>query len=133
MDMSSKLANALSSCDAFELDFASRLDEMSQRLDLWEDNNVRNLTHVCEKLKGLTVVQPAPLPAPPTFAPVGFSLTLSTPIMDDNGVQVGVLGGVLGELNALRAKNIKFGERLDAMRADLTAQGGVVFGCHMFT
>jgi hypothetical protein len=62
---------------------------------------VHNLTHLSKKLKGLTAVQPAPLPAPPTVAPVGFSLTLSTLIMDNNGIQVGVLGGVLDELNTL--------------------------------
>ncbi len=133
MDMSSELANTLSLCDAFELDFASGLDKMSQRLDLWEDDNVCNLTHISRKLKRLMVVQPAPLPAPPTVAPMRFSLTLSTPIMYDNGIQVGVLGGVLGKLNTLRAKNIKFGERLNVMRVDLMAQGGVMFGRHKFT
>jgi hypothetical protein len=133
MDMSFKLANALGLFDALEIDIASCLDKMSQRLDLWEDNNMPNLMHLSKKLKGLMAVQPAPLPAPPTVAPVGFSLTLSTPIMDNNGIQVGVWGRVLGELNALRAKNIKFGERLEAMRADLMAQGGIVFGRHTFT
>jgi hypothetical protein len=133
MDMSSKLAKALGLFDALELDFASRLDKMSPRLDLWEDVNVCNLMHLSKKLKGLTAVQPAPLPAPPTVTPVGFSLTFSTPIMDDNGIQVEVLDGVFGKLNALQAKNIKFGEWLDTMRADLMAQGGVMFGNHTFT
>ena len=53
--------------------------------------------------------------------------------MDANGVQVGYLGGVIDKLSVLREDNIKLSERIDAIKADVTAQGGVMLGHHTFS
>jgi hypothetical protein len=34
----------------------------------------------------------------------------------------------MDELEAFRAGNIKLNERLEAVKADVTAQGGIIFG-----
>ncbi len=46
---------------------------------------------------------------------------------------MGVLGDVMGELDNLKADNVKLNDWLEAIKADVTAQGSIVFGCHTFT
>ena len=99
-------------------------------MDLWEHDNVRNLTHLSDKIKALSagaVASTAPAPAPQS------SLSLMMPIVDSSGVQVSDLGSVLCKFGLLRAENVKLTVRIDRLRADLTAQGGIVFGRHSFT
>jgi hypothetical protein len=39
----------------------------------------------------------------------------------------------MGKLDDLKANNIKLSDQLESIKADMTAQGGVIFGHHMFT
>jgi hypothetical protein len=72
-------------------------------------------------------------PPPPVTTQAPFLLCLTTPITDANGRQIGVFGDIVDELAALKADNVKISGRLDVIKADVTAQGGVVFGQHTFT
>ena len=72
-------------------------------------------------------------PPPPVVTQGAFSLCLTTPITDANGRQIGVFGDIMSKLETLKANNIKLNDRLDSIKADVTAQGGVVFGQHTFT
>ena len=58
---------------------------------------------------------------------------MTTPITDLNGRQIRVFGDIMTELETLKNGNIKLSDRLDSIKADVTAQGGVVFGQYNFT
>jgi hypothetical protein len=98
---------------------------------MWEGDNISNLRHLNKKIKGQMRVQSPPPPPVATQAP--FLLCLTTPITDTNGRQIGVFGDIMDKLAALKANNIKISDRLDVIKEDVTAQGGVVFGQHTFT
>ena len=129
-DISTKILNALKSIETLELTLSAQLNDVARRMDLWEDDNVRNLTHLSDKIKALAMGAVASAASPP--APQ-LSLSLTIPIVDTNSVQVTDLGSILRKIGILRADNVKLTERIDGIRADLTAQGGVVFGRHTFT
>jgi hypothetical protein len=127
-DICSKLTSVLGDVDALKLD--GRLDEVLQRFDVWEWDNIRNLTHLNNKVKGLIKVQAAP---PPIVTQGQLSLCLLTPITDANGIRVGVFGDIMWELDDLKANNVKLSDRLEAIKVDVTAQGSVMFGHCTFT
>jgi hypothetical protein len=124
----SKLSSVLGDIDALKLD--DRFDEMLQRFDVWEGDDIRNHTHLNNKAKGLIKVQAAP---PPIVTQRQLSLCLSTPITDDKGIHVGVFGDIMGKLDNLKTDNTKLSDWLESIKADVTAQGGVVLGHHTFT
>ncbi len=66
---------------------------------MWEGDNIRNLTHLNNMVKGLIKVQTAP---PPIITQEQLSLCLLTPITDTNEIHVGMFGDVMGELDNLR-------------------------------
>jgi hypothetical protein len=127
----SELSGALGQLDSIELELSGRLDNMLARLDMWEGDNISNLTHLDQKITGLMQIQSTP--PPPVVTQVEFSLCLTTPITDANGRQIRVFGDVMIELETLKTNNIKLSECQDSIKADVTAQGGVVFGQHTFT
>jgi hypothetical protein len=129
-DISTEISNALKSIETLELTLSAQLNDVAQQMDLWEDNNVRNLTHLSDKIKALATGAVTSAASPP--APQ-LSLSLTIPIVDANGVQVTDLGSILHKIGILRVDNVKLMKRIDGIRADLTAQGGVVFGRHTFT
>jgi hypothetical protein len=98
---------------------------------MWEGDNISKLMHLNKKIKGLMRVQSPPPPPVATQAP--FLLCLTTPIMDANGRQIGVFGDIMDKLAALKANNVKISDCLDVIKADVMAQGGVVFGKYTFT
>ena len=101
----SKLSSVLGDVNALKLN--GQLNTMLQRFDVWEGGNIRNLTHLNDKVKGLIKVQTAP---PPIVTQGQLSLCLSTPIMDTNGLHVGMLGDSKGELDNLKANNIRLSD-----------------------
>jgi hypothetical protein len=117
--------------DTLELDLSECLDDSLVRCDVWEGDNISNLMHLNDKIKGLMKIQ-AP-PPPPVLTPAPFLLCLTTPITDSNGVQIGVFGDIMDKLGTLKANNVRLSDHLDAIKADLTNQGGIVFGQHTFT
>ena len=119
----SKLSGALGQLDSIELEFGRRMDDMAARLDVWEVDNISNLTHLDDKITGLMQTQSTS--PPPIVTQAGFLLCLTTRITDLNGRQIGVFGDIM--------TNIKLSDRLDSIKADVTAQGGVVFGQYNFT
>jgi hypothetical protein len=72
------------------------------------------------------------MPHPPVLSSQ-FSLCLTTPIVDSNGVQRGVFDRVMSTISDLKAENSRIKTRLGTMQANLAAGGGVVFGRHTFT
>jgi hypothetical protein len=60
-------------------------------------------------------------------------LQMSTPIFDDNGVQVSTLGRVIQDNVDLRRANDQLKDRIESLSADVTAQGWVVLCRFMFT
>jgi len=60
-------------------------------------------------------------------------LTMSTPIFDNNGVHVSMLGRVMQENIDLKHTNDQLKDRIDMLAADVTAQGGVVLERFTFT
>ena len=122
---------ALGQLDSIELGLGGRLDNMPARFNVWEGDNISNLTHLDQKITGLMQIQSTP--PPPIVTQEGFLLCLTTPITDANGRQIGVFGDVMIKLETLKTNNIKLSEHLDSFKADVTAQGGVVFGQHTFT
>jgi hypothetical protein len=126
-----ELTGILGQIDALELGLSKHLDNLLVRFDVWEGDNISNLTHLNDKIKGLMKIQ-APHP-PPVLTPAPFLLCLTTPITDSNGMQIGVFGDVMGKLATLKANNVRLSDHLDAIKVDLTAQGGIVFGQHIFT
>ncbi len=128
IDICSKLTSVLGDIDALKLD--GRLDAMLHGFNVWDGDNIRNLTYLYGKVKGLNKVQAAP---PPIIIQGQLSLCLSTPITDANGIHVGMFGDIMGKLDNLKANNIKLSDWLEAIKADVTAQGSIVFGHHTFT
>ncbi len=63
---------------------------MTDRLDVWDRDNANNLIHLNDKIKLILKSQVATTPAPlepPVVTSVVFSLCLTTPIMDNNGIE----------------------------------------------
>ncbi len=131
INVCSELTGILGQIDALELGLSEQLDNLLVRFDVWEGDNISNLTYLNDKIKGLMKIQ-AP-PPPPVLTQAPFSLCLTTLIADSNGMQIGVFGDVMDELATLKANNVRLSDHLDAIKVDLTAQGGVVFGQHTFT
>ena len=131
--MCTELSTLGATLDSIELlNLESRIDEITQRLDEAEDDNMRNLTHLSNKIKEASVAQASAIASSSSersHPPIGFD----TPIIDSNGGQLGCIGAMLSEISTLRAENASVKSRLDALQADLAAGGGVVFGRHTFT
>jgi hypothetical protein len=130
-DICSKLLGALGQLDSIELELGGRLDNMLARLDVWEGDDISNLTHLKQKVTGLMQIQFTH--PPPVVTQVGFLLCLTTSITDANGRQIGVFGDDMIKLETLKTNNVKLNECLESFKVDVTAQGGVVFGQHTFT
>lgn len=107
---------------------------MVTKLEDLEVDNIKNLTHLKDKIKRLinNLVTPAPSPSGSHAAPV-TALCVTTPILDGHGSQVGLLGDVMDGITSLKADNKKLHKQLDALVVDITAQGDVVLGQHTFT
>ena len=78
----SELLGALGQLDSIELELSGRLDNMLARLDVWERDNISNLTHLDKKITGLMQTQSTP--PPPVVTQTGFLLCLTTLITDVN-------------------------------------------------
>ncbi len=131
LDICSKLSSVYGTLDTLKLRLGSRLNAMTDRLDVWNRDNTNNLIHLNDKIKLILKSQVATTPPPlepSVVTSVVFSLCLTTPIMDNNGIELGVFKGVMDEFKAFRAGNIKLNERLEVVKADVMAQGGVIFG-----
>jgi hypothetical protein len=134
VNVCSKILNLPGSVDAIELGFGGHQDTLSLWLDIWEDDNIRNLTHLNEKLKSLaTNTQAAQVEATQNVVPAPFILSFLTPVLYDPGIQVGMFGSIMAKVQRLRVENNALSIRLDALKADVAAQGGMVFGKHTYT
>jgi hypothetical protein len=131
IDVCLELTGVLGQIDALELGLSKHLDNLLVRFDMWDGDNISNLMHLNDKIKGLMKIQ-AP-PPPPVLTPAPFLLCLTTPITDSNGMQIGVFGDIMDKLATLKANNVRLSDHLDAIKVDLMAQEGVVFGQHTFT
>ncbi len=80
LDICSKLSSVYSTLDALKLELGSRLNAMPDRLDVWDGDNANNLIHLNDKIKLILKSQVATTPPP-------VSLCLTTPIMDNNGIE----------------------------------------------
>jgi hypothetical protein len=89
--------------------------------------NCRLLNNKIKALEGMVASTPC---SPPHALP---SLTMSTPILVDNGNCVITLGGILQENSDLKHNNEHLQGVLKKLAADVTVQGGVVVGKYTFT
>jgi hypothetical protein len=135
------MSHIMSTLDDVERGIVARFEEVSSRFEDWDEDNVQNLKHLNEKIKKM--LQPPSTTVPPQVVnqPQGtFALCVDTPILGTNGAEVGCLGQLMHELTLLRDENVdiragqvKMREELDAIKADVTAQGGVMLGHHTFS
>jgi hypothetical protein len=140
LDICSGMSHIMSALDDVEHGTVARFEEVSSRFEDWDEDNVHNLRHLNEKIKKM--LQPPSTTAPPQVVnhQGTFALSVDTPILDANGVQVGCLGQLMHELTLLRDENVnirdgqvKMREELDAIKADVMAQGSVMLGHHTFS
>ncbi len=131
LDICSELWGALSQIDGLELGLNARVEELSERFEEWEGDNVSNLTLLNDKIKELRATQTAISTATPHQGTA--SISFSTPITDENGERIGELGDFLSDMQALKTENVALKADLGAIKANLKAQGGIVFGQQLFT
>jgi hypoxanthine-guanine phosphoribosyltransferase len=87
-----------------------------------------DLVHNCTLLDNKTQVLERKQRAIGNTGPSPSSLTMSTPIFDDNGVQVSTLGRVLQDNIDLSCSNKLLKGRIEQLSADVIARGGVTLG-----
>jgi hypothetical protein len=121
-------------------ELGTRYAKLSSKLDEVEADTIKNLKLVNGKTNRLLRNVVAPTPAPiashtggTAASAGGGSVCVTTPIVDGHGIQVGLLGDVLTGIAYHTADNKKLRGELEALAADVTAQGGVVLGQHTFT
>jgi len=106
------------------------MDELTTTLAEVDEDFVRNCTLLDNKTQVLEKKQHAIGSASPSPS----SLTMSTPIFDDNGrIQASTLGRLLQENIDLSRSNKLLKARIERLSADVIAQGGVTLGSHTFT
>jgi hypothetical protein len=111
------------------LGLGKAIDELSTTLTEVDEDLVRNCTLLDNKTQVLARQQRALGNTGPSTS----SLTMSTPIFDDSGVQVTTLGRVLQDNIDLSRSNDFLKGRIERLSADVIAQGGVTLGTHTFT
>jgi len=106
------------------------MDELTTTLAEVDEDLVRNCT-LLDKNK--TQVLEKKQHAIGNTSPSPSSLNMSTPIFDDNGIQVSTLGRLLQDNIDLSCSNKLLKGRIERLSADVIAQGGVTLGSHKFT
>jgi hypothetical protein len=139
-DICSGLSHTMSALDDVERGTVARFEEVLSRFEDWDQDNVQNLKHLNKKIKKMLQPPSTPVPSQVVNHQDTFALCVDTPIVDANGVQVGCHVQLMHELTLLRDENVgirngqvKMREELDAIKADVTAQGGVMLGHHTFS
>ena len=110
-------------------ELSGEVEELLKTLAEVDADLARNCTLLNNKIQTLEKMQAS-------LASVRHSsagLKMSTPIFDNNGVQVSTLGRVMHDNVDLRRANDQLKDRIESLTADVTAQGGVVLGRLMFT
>ena len=105
------------------------MDKLSKTLAEVDVDLARNCTLLNKKIQSLEKTHAS-------LASVNHSsvgLQTSTPIFDDNGVQVSTLGRVMQDNVDLRRANDQLKDQIESLFGDVTAQGGVVLCRFMFT
>ncbi len=105
------------------------MDDLTTTLAEVDEDLVRNCTLLDNKTQVLEKKQRAISNASPSPS----SLNMSTPIFDDNGIQVFTLGRLLQDNIDLSCSNELLKARIERLSADVIAQGGVTLGSHTFT
>ena len=105
------------------------MDDLTTTLAEVDEDLVRNCTLLDNKTQVLEKKQRAISNASPSPS----SLNMSTPIFDDNGIQVFTLGRLLQDNVDLARSNELLKARIERLSADVIAQGGVTLGSHTFT
>jgi hypothetical protein len=121
LDICSELWSALSQINGLELGLNARVEDLSERFEEWEGDNVSNLMLLNDKIKELRATQAAITTATPHQGTA--SISFSTPITDESGERIGELGDFLSDMQALKTENVALQADLGAIKADLKAQG----------
>ena len=106
-------------------DLSGAVEDLTKTIDEVDHDLVRNCTLLNTKIQALERQQ--------VMVQTSAGLTLSTPIFDDSGNQVSMLGRVMQDNIDLTRTNELLKGRIERLAADVTAQGGVMLGKHTFT
>jgi hypothetical protein len=106
-------------------DLTGAVDDLTKTVDEIDHDLARNCTLLHTKIQALERQQ--------VTGPSTAGLTMSTPIFDDAGNQVSMLGRVMQDNVDLTRANELLKGRIERLAADVTAQGGVTLGRYTFT